>query len=641
MKRVTVLLMVLLLWAVALNASDLYKVSVRNAGDAGRLSELRVDAVVRTADGYLVIVDDLSRQRLESSGLTIASVAKSIDRDRLAIDIWPHRGNASQYTLVYQDTEIRLFGVEPAQLTGNDQPTGLMPLPEKSLPIKYTPTYQPVARPLLDFPALKEQLEQINQDSLYAYTVKLQDYWRRISGDPTNYQVRDYLAAKFRSYGYDSVYNDHFTGNVYGGNRACYNVVAVKPGTVYPDIQLILCCHYDGVPQSPAANDNGSGTAAVLELARVLKDSTFEITVVFIAFDAEEWGLFGSMHYANEAADRGDKILTVFNMDMIAHEANYDLAELYNGNASRYTQSWIDIAQPLAGIYGVSDVNSSGSDHYPFTQRGYDALFLAEYYFSTYWHTPYDSTTHMNFDYMKRMVQATCAWSSWLANSNDLDLDGIPNSADNCLMKYNPTQANSDADSLGDACDNCPLVYNPLQQDETHDGIGDHCDGLLHIESYHPPDAYYGVPYSYAFEAVGGVPPYNWTVISGDLPYGLVFTEGTAGTLTGIPTWRTTFFFTVVAVDAGQPALSDTLSVQLRVTDVPPPPYKCGDANADNQVDISDPVFLIAYIFSGGQPPSPLKAGDANCDLVVDISDVVYLLAYIFNGGPVPCAACP
>ncbi len=68
--------------------------------------------------------------------------------------------------------------------------------------------------------------------------------------------------------------------------------------------------------------------------------------------------------------------------------------------------------------------------------------------------------------------------------------------------------------------------------------------------------------------------------------------------------------------------------------------YKCGDANGDGSVDISDVVFLIAYIFSGGSAPSPLLAGDANCDSTVDISDVVYLIAYIFSGGSAPCHFC-
>jgi len=66
----------------------------------------------------------------------------------------------------------------------------------------------------------------------------------------------------------------------------------------------------------------------------------------------------------------------------------------------------------------------------------------------------------------------------------------------------------------------------------------------------------------------------------------------------------------------------------------------CGDANADHSVNISDAVYLIAYIFSGGPPPNPFLAGDSSCDNVVNISDAVYLIAYIFAGGSAPCSSC-
>ena len=91
---------------------------------------------------------------------------------------------------------------------------------------------------------------------------------------------------------------------------------------------------------------------------------------------------------------------------------------------------------------------------------------------------------------------------------------------------------------------------------------------------------------------------------------------------------------------------SDSVSVLLSpgidrvITITEPTAFVCGDANHDASVDISDVVYLIAYIFSGGSAPSPLLAGDANCDSSVDISDVVYLIAYIFSGGQAPCATC-
>lgn len=68
--------------------------------------------------------------------------------------------------------------------------------------------------------------------------------------------------------------------------------------------------------------------------------------------------------------------------------------------------------------------------------------------------------------------------------------------------------------------------------------------------------------------------------------------------------------------------------------------YLCGDADGNALVTISDAVYTINYIFSGGPAPNPLAAGDADCNGLVTISDVVYLINYIFSGGPAPCATC-
>jgi hypothetical protein len=70
------------------------------------------------------------------------------------------------------------------------------------------------------------------------------------------------------------------------------------------------------------------------------------------------------------------------------------------------------------------------------------------------------------------------------------------------------------------------------------------------------------------------------------------------------------------------------------------PCTSCGDADGNGGIDISDAVYLIAFIFSGGLPPgacgTPTGLGDADGSGSVDISDAVYLISYIFNGGPTP-----
>ena len=63
--------------------------------------------------------------------------------------------------------------------------------------------------------------------------------------------------------------------------------------------------------------------------------------------------------------------------------------------------------------------------------------------------------------------------------------------------------------------------------------------------------------------------------------------------------------------------------------------YLCGDANGDSRVNVSDAVFLINYVFTGGFAPVPLEAGDANLDGKVNVSDAVAIINYVFNGASI------
>jgi aminopeptidase N len=135
----------------------------------------------------------------------------------------------------------------------------------------------------------------------------------------------------------------------------------------------------------------------------------------------------------------------------------------------------------------------------------------------------------------------------------------------------------------------------------------------------------------------GGSLPYTFSVTSGSLPAGLTLNT-TSGIISGTPTDSGRVTFTVSAT--GTTGGTDSKQITVRIAPEPPPVYVSGDANHDGFVDISDVVYLIAYIFSGGSAPVPLQAGDANADCLVDISDVVYLISYIFSGGSAPLLGC-
>ncbi|MGB5106680.1 MAG: M1 family aminopeptidase [Candidatus Zixiibacteriota bacterium] len=159
----------------------------------------------------------------------------------------------------------------------------------------------------------------------------------------------------------------------------------------------------------------------------------------------------------------------------------------------------------------------------------------------------------------------------------------------------------------------------------------------VHVISTILPDAVLGEMYSTTLQAVGGVEPYHWQFLGGDLPFGIDF-DTTSAALSGVPTFPAQYFFTLVCKDSSIPEKTDTVSLTVVVVE---PSGICGDADGNDIVTISDAVFLINYIFAAGPAPDPLELGDADCNGMITISDAVYLVNYIFTGGPAPCAACP
>ena len=67
--------------------------------------------------------------------------------------------------------------------------------------------------------------------------------------------------------------------------------------------------------------------------------------------------------------------------------------------------------------------------------------------------------------------------------------------------------------------------------------------------------------------------------------------------------------------------------------------YILGDPNASGQVDVADIVYLISYLFKGGNSPMPLESANVNCDGQLSVADVVYLINYLFKGSTMPCEA--
>lgn len=412
--RPLLLIPAILLLSGAVSADDLYKVRIGSADEARRLSAAGIEPVIRLDDGYLVLVSPSSVASKDESGLSFSLVARDVERSRLAVDNRHDRANVSLFPLLFEQDGFRLYLLNQPLASYRGARPEMMAVPVDPIEISFpSPAIAPdrmVARLSPNDIPLATLIAGIAQDSLFAYVSRLQGYSRRPAGTDSNYASRDWIAAKFAAFGYDSIVIDSFVATVNSVPTLCQNVLSYKIGTVYPNHQVIIGAHRDGVPASPGADDNGTGTAAVMEIARVLKDIATDVTIIFSLYDAEENGLLGSNDYVRRAHARGDSIVYMLNMDMIAQAGNLDSANIYHGASLQYSNLWISLADSLAGITkAVLKGTSSGSDHYPFQQKGYEATFVQEGIFSTVYHTFRDSTSFLNFEYMTRMVKASLA----------------------------------------------------------------------------------------------------------------------------------------------------------------------------------------------------------------------------------------
>jgi hypothetical protein len=173
---------------------------------------------------------------------------------------------------------------------------------------------------------------------------------------------------------------------------------------------------------APGADDNGTGTIAAVEAARVLKDTDFEATIKFLAVSREEQGLVGSNAYAREAYTRGDSIVGALNFDMIAYVdvAPEDIDIIYNG-----ISIWLaDTYEAAAGLYvpemPVARHYSPGfasSDNASFWNYGYSSFCGIEDSDvpNPYYHRTSDRVSTLNFTFYRNVVRSAVATLAQMA----------------------------------------------------------------------------------------------------------------------------------------------------------------------------------------------------------------------------------
>ena len=289
-------------------------------------------------------------------------------------------------------------------------------------------------------PIVQQIINSVNQDSIIKFVSELsgavptiingtsQTILSRHKLQPGNALAETYIKQKLESYGLATTIQSFSTTGK--------NVLGVQPGTEFPNKKYIICAHFDDMPSgtlAPGADDNASGTAAVIEAARIFSQYSFPYTIVFALWDEEEQGLVGSDYYATQAANAGDSILGVINMDMIAYDGNNDgnadvhTSSIANTNALKDKMLEINLA------YGINldlDVVPAQpySDHQSFLDQGYSAILLIEddNDFHSAYHTVNDNLSYYNQPYFIKMSKLSLGTLATLSLNLNLDIQHTP-----------------------------------------------------------------------------------------------------------------------------------------------------------------------------------------------------------------------
>ncbi|MCX6661415.1 MAG: M28 family metallopeptidase [Euryarchaeota archaeon] len=257
---------------------------------------------------------------------------------------------------------------------------------------------------------ITELLQQVDESLILGYLENLTSFGPRLTGTPACDQSAHYIYETFHDMGLAVRYHN-YTDNTVSGS----NVEATLYGTDSTNV-FIICGHYDSVAAGPGADDDGSGVAAVLAAAEIMKNYEFYHTIRFVAFSGEEQGLIGSYHYVEDAYNNNDTIIAVLNADMIGFAplpSDGTKGKIYENDASEWIVSFTqDISQIYAAYIGIElspQGETWGSDHYYFWQFGYDAVFYHEENFNDYYHSANDTIAHMNLNYSARFTRLILA----------------------------------------------------------------------------------------------------------------------------------------------------------------------------------------------------------------------------------------
>lgn len=268
--------------------------------------------------------------------------------------------------------------------------------------------------------SLLKFISLVNSSQLKKYISNIQSFGPHPTGSSSIENVKTYLFNKFSNMSLNVSYHAWDYEDRYGEN-----IIATLPGKSSPENIIIICAHYDTVAISPGADDDGSGIAAVLMIASILCNYSFNSTIKFILFSGEEQGCLGSLRYATEAKEQKINIIGVLALDKIGYATTSQQGKIIRHHANPASSWMIDLTENLSKQY-MNEINlkvqrfpyDASSDHKSFIKHGYTGSNLVESSLNPYYHTSEDTLEHMNITYLTKVCQLAICTLATIAQGN-------------------------------------------------------------------------------------------------------------------------------------------------------------------------------------------------------------------------------
>jgi hypothetical protein len=304
----------------------------------------------------------------------------------------------------------------------------IVQLPLGAHPLPAPPA--PCSSPLFSYDTTVARIVSlVSQDSLVRTIQDLEDFGTRYSYNLKCESAAFYLVQRLTDLGYSVRLDTYYLTQP---TTRAFNVEATLEGLAAPESILVACAHFDSYNGSnqndaPGADDNATGTAAVIELARVLKQAQFRWSVKFLCFSGEEQWMKGSYHWVDSTAvPQNLKIAGAYNLDMFGYAAyDTDLVFINTNTASRSLANLCDSTNGWYSV-GLRVMNYLDEDVYgdntPFWEAGYLSVFAledSEYGIwggsNPHYHTDHDTFGILTMSLVTRTTRMTAACIATLA----------------------------------------------------------------------------------------------------------------------------------------------------------------------------------------------------------------------------------